>query len=212
MHPSLQRLLEAAIQASAQMPVGKRVLTLSDLRAQMEASHQTMNNWQERGVSKDGALQAEAMYGCSPSWVLFGSPPAPRLGYPSSGGLFTSPVAQEPSHPTFTFAPVHIDWEQLMSTPLGSEFQTVMPDHSMAPDVPRGAQVIFVTGVLPQAGDFVLVADSQGTPYVREYKELRPGHWQAHARNSAFLPLDSERDGLRVLAVFDGVRGRRAGG
>ena len=97
-----------------------------------------------------------------------------------------------------------------MSTPLPPEFQTTAPDSAMAPDVPRGARIIMVTGVAPEPGDFVLVADAHGAQHLREYKQLRPGHWQAHARNAAFLPLDSARDGLRVLAVFDGIRGRRS--
>lgn len=96
-----------------------------------------------------------------------------------------------------------------MTRPLEAEFQTNVPDASMAPDVPRDAVAIFITGVEPEAGDFVLLTDRSGHHYLREYKLLRPGHWQAHALNSAYLPLDSEQDGLKVLAVFDGVRGRR---
>lgn len=108
-----------------------------------------------------------------------------------------------------TMAPQHREWEHLMHGPLEPEFQTVVPDASMAPDVPKGARVIFVTGIEPVPGDFVLICDSGGVPYLREFKQHRPGRWEAHARNPAFLPLDSERDGLKVLAVFDGIRGRR---
>ena len=97
-----------------------------------------------------------------------------------------------------------------MHRPLEAEFQTTAPDAAMAPDVPRGARIIFITGVDPVPGDFVLCADSSGAHYLREYKALKAGHWQAHAINPAFLPLDSVRDGLRVLAVFDGIRGRRS--
>jgi hypothetical protein len=97
-----------------------------------------------------------------------------------------------------------------MQYELGREFQTVMPDASMAPDVPKGATVILVTGVEPEPGDYVLLVDSHGHHSLREYRLVRPGHWQAHALNPAFLPLDSERDGLRVLAVFEGVRKRMA--
>lgn len=97
-----------------------------------------------------------------------------------------------------------------MQRELGVEFQTVMPDASMAPAVPKGATVILVTTHAPEPGDFVLLADALGHHYLREYRVVRPGHWQAHAMNPAFLPLDSERDGLRVLAVFEGVRRRMA--
>lgn len=80
----------------------------------------------------------------------------------------------------------------------------------MAPIVHRGDRVILITGVDPRPGDFVLVADRQGTPYLREYRRVTLERWEAHALHPSFLPMDSERDGLKVLAVYDGVRGRRA--
>lgn len=119
---------------------------------------------------------------------------------------------QRVSYLARTLPPSHVAWEEIMQRELSAEFQTVMPDASMAPDVPRGAVVIFVTGVEPEPGDWVLTADNQGHLYLREYRLVRPGHWQAHAVNPAFLPLDSLRDDLRVIAVFDGVRGRKARG
>ncbi len=130
---------------------------------------------------------------------------APHASGPHLGGQ-----AQPVSHIIREAAPPYLQWEQLMKGPLEAEFQTQMPDASMAPEIPRGAQIIFVTGVAPEPGDFVLVADADDRTYVREYRELKPGHWQAHAINPAFLPLDSAEHALRVLAVFDGIRGRRA--
>lgn len=106
--------------------------------------------------------------------------------------------------------PLLVEWGDLMSVQLGSEFQTVMPDNSMAPEVPRGARILFVTGIEPEPGDFVLVADGDGNHYLREYRQVRPGHWQAWAINPAFLPLDSQADKLKVVAVFDGMRMRRS--
>ena len=119
-------------------------------------------------------------------------------------------VAQYLIHPPRSITPTTIAWGDLMQRKLPVEFQTQMPDASMAPEIPMGAQVIFVTSVDARPGDFVLIADGQGHHFIREYRALRPGHWQAHALNTAYLPLDSQRDQLRVLAVFDGVRGRRS--
>jgi len=95
-----------------------------------------------------------------------------------------------------------------MNRPLEVEFQTEAPDASMAPDIPAGARLIFVTDAVAEPGDFVLVRDKRGNVYIREFKQVRPGHWQARAKNRAYLPLDSETDGLELLAVCDGVRGR----
>ena len=97
-----------------------------------------------------------------------------------------------------------------MQYPLEPEFQTTMPDASMAPAIPKGARIIFVTGPQPEPEDFVLVADRDGQHYVREYKQGRGREWEAHAINSGVLPMHSSRDGLTVLAIFDGMRGRRA--
>lgn len=127
---------------------------------------------------------------------------------PTGGGQAL--VAQEVSQRYNIITPVTIDWEHLMHRPLEPEFQTTMPDSSMAPEVPRGARIIFVTGVEPEPGDFVLLRDRDANLYVREYRQVKPGQWEAHAINPAFLPMDSVRDELRVLAVFDGMRSRRS--
>lgn len=97
-----------------------------------------------------------------------------------------------------------------MAAELGPELETQLPDNAMAPEAPRGTRVIFVTGVDPEPGDWVLVRDDAGNHYCREYRQVRPGQWEAHARNPGFLPMDSERNGLSVVAVFDGMRGRRS--
>lgn len=57
----------------------------------------------------------------------------------------------------------------------------------------------------PRAGDGVLVRDDDGNHFFRIYRERRPGHWEAAALNPAFQALNSERDGLHVLAVMTAV-------
>lgn len=90
------------------------------------------------------------------------------------------------------------------------EFETTLPDEAMAPDAPKGTRVIFITGVEPEPGNWVLLRDAEGQHYCRQFRQSRPGQWEAHALNPGYLPLDGARDGLRVVAVFDGIRGRRA--
>lgn len=210
MHDSVKRLIDCAKRATEGLEPHKQVTDTTSLQDRLAVSPQTFHNWTKRGVSKEGAIAAERAFGCAVNYILEGH--GPHWTYPQTPheGESSTPLAQELSHPTYTVTPGHIPWEQLMNRPLPIEFQTTAPDHAMAPDVPRGARVILITGVAPEPGDFVLVADASGAHHLREYKHLRPGHWQAHARNAAFLPLDSQRDGLRVLAVFDGIRGRRS--
>jgi hypothetical protein len=70
MSESLTRLLEVAMKATAKSQ--KPVRNFTDLADAMDESPQTIHNWSKRGVSKEGALKAEAKYGCSSNWVLTG--------------------------------------------------------------------------------------------------------------------------------------------
>lgn len=177
------------------------------LGREIEVSDQDIHNWKIRGVPTSRyeaiaeSLNVKVDDLLRDRWTS--SQYAPE-------GVIVHPVAQESSHPKFEDVPTTIAWEHILSRPLQREFQTVMPDASMEPDVPRGARIICITGVDPLPGDWALVADAHGHLYLREIRQLRPGLWQAHARNPAFLALDSERDALRVVAIFDGMRGRKS--
>lgn len=209
MHESFTRLLQCAQKATAHLPAAQRVARPSDIKRVMSVSAATVTNWKgARGVSREGALAAARLFGCDAAWILDGAEP-PRQS-PPIPMLAMQPVAQYLSHPHGQHAPKHVAWGALMQSELTHEFQTELPDSSMAPELPSGARVIFIAGAEPAPGDFVLVRDRHGNHYCREYKLQRPGVWQAHALNPAYLPLDVERDGLEVVAVFDGVRGRRS--
>lgn len=67
-HPSFTRLFHCAreITANTDYPVA----THADLAVRMQASPQTINNWRVRGVSKEGALAAQAEFACSAHWIL----------------------------------------------------------------------------------------------------------------------------------------------
>ena len=92
-----------------------------------------------------------------------------------------------------------------MHKDMPQKFRVAAPDDSMAPRVRAGELLEFDTTLTPRPGDGVLVLDDAGTCYFRAYRERRPGHWEASAANPAFQALDSERDGLRVLAVMTAV-------
>lgn len=89
-------------------------------------------------------------------------------------------------------------------------FKLAAPDTSMAPKVPQGTMVEFTRSLQPRPGDGVLVKDRDGHHYVRVYREKRIGHWEAYAINDAYSPLDSQADGLTVVAVLTAVAGRWA--
>lgn len=104
-----------------------------------------------------------------------------------------------------------IPWEEIMDQhELPQLFSVSMNDDSMAPRVRTGDKLVFDSSLsnAPRPGDGVLVKDASGQAYFRLYRAGRLGHWEAHAMNQAFATLDSERDGLRVVAVLTAVQAR----
>lgn len=101
--------------------------------------------------------------------------------------------------------PPSISWGSLMSSEtLPPQFTVVMPDDALAGRVPSGTVLVFSTQVAPRPGVGVLVRSGDGRRYIRRYAEAAGGAWQAQATNDAYVTLDSERDGLQLLAVMTG--------
>lgn len=73
MHDSMNRLLSYAREKTLGKPGA--ITEFSDLIRVMGVTSAVMTNWKSRGISKQGALDAERLWGCSASWVLDGSGP-----------------------------------------------------------------------------------------------------------------------------------------
>lgn len=69
-HPSMTRLLNCASDATR----GKRreIHDFKGLGDALGVSSAVMTNWKKRGISKEGALTAARLFGCSTTWVLDG--------------------------------------------------------------------------------------------------------------------------------------------
>lgn len=150
-------------------------------------------------------LEISKALGVRPQWLQFGE-------LPESGEVLPGvpPVAHPVILDAITVVPI-IKWESLLdSVALPDVFKLAAPDTSMAPKVPQGTLVEFTRSLQPRPGDGVLVKDRDGHHYVRVYREKRPGHWEAYAINDAYSPLDSQGDGLTVVAVLTAVAGRWA--
>jgi phage repressor protein C with HTH and peptisase S24 domain len=61
-HPSIQKLYRVAADRGDTQPA--RVAERLNIGAQ------TLNNWESRGISRDGALTAQAIYGADANWLL----------------------------------------------------------------------------------------------------------------------------------------------
>jgi hypothetical protein len=100
--------------------------------------------------------------------------------------------------------PPELSWEATMkSDRLPPQFRVAMPDEALD-GLPAGTILLFSCEEKPTIGAGVLVEDATGRRYVRRYAEGTGGRWLAQATRSAYLTLDSERDGLKLLAVMTG--------
>lgn len=66
LHPTMARLYEAAREI-------KQVRGQSAVARLLNASPQTLKNWEARGVSKQGAITAQQAIGCDATWLLEGT-------------------------------------------------------------------------------------------------------------------------------------------
>lgn len=65
MHPTMVRLYEAALAL-------KNLETPTDVARALNQSQQTVNNWERRGMSRAGMIEAQKLIGCSATWLQTG--------------------------------------------------------------------------------------------------------------------------------------------
>ena len=91
---------------------------------------------------------------------------------------------------------------------LPKSFTLVLRDGALGDEFPKGSIGYFERyepGVVePIEGKGVLVSDREGNPCVRIYEFQRAGQWRAVAHAKGYGALESERDGLTILAVMLG--------
>lgn len=120
----------------------------------------------------------------------------------SGAGARAQVVAHQVSPMKIEHGPL-IDWGVILKQePLPPLFWTTLPDDSMAPRAPAGKRMCFDVSTPAKPGSGVLVRDSSGAVSFRRYVAGASGRWSAVPENTAYAPLDSERDGLKVLAVL----------
>lgn len=92
-----------------------------------------------------------------------------------------------------------------MGANLNQPFELQVVDGAFGGDIPPGCVMRLDPERKPRAGWPVLVKDSTGAFYLRDYQEGAGGQWQAVARVRGFAPLDSIEHGLQIVAVMKGV-------
>lgn len=162
-----------------------------------------------RGATKSATAEnnakAAAYFGCDAGWLATGtgSPgwSADGTRYPLGVG-----VAHDLTQDLGTVPPLVV-WGELMADHMPTEFRSTAPDDALAPRLRAGQVFTVDTQLQPRAGDGVLLKDRTGAIHLRVFRPV-VGRWEAHALQPDWPVMDSERDGLMVLAVLTGVQAR----
>jgi len=116
-------------------------------------------------------------------------------------------VALDLSQARPILATPRIEWEQLMQDGLPERFDLVLRDDALGEQGKKGEIGKFSTIARPIEGRGVLFTDRDRNPYVRIYQLRTVGRWAAVSANpQAYGTLDSEQDGLQLLAVMVGLQ------
>ncbi|MGW8391112.1 XRE family transcriptional regulator [Pseudoduganella sp. HUAS MS19] len=97
----------------------------SDVARALNASPQTINNWEARGISKPGLLKAQAVFGCSATWLESGLGPMTVCDAEPQYSNVMSVVVAEANDPNF----YHVPKVQLQLRAGVTGFQTVPEIH-----------------------------------------------------------------------------------
>lgn len=99
-----------------------------------------------------------------------------------------------------------LKWEDLMTADLNRPFELEVIDDALAPEIFKGCTALLDAKRPPEPAWPVLVRDRHGNHYLRDYELGPAGRWRAVARSRGFAALESEADGLSIVASMDGYK------
>lgn len=184
-----------------------RNLSQGDLAAKVGVTQSAIGNIESgaRRRPRDLVAIAAALH-VSPEWLETGKGEEPAVLIPTStGSVAITPLDES----TVIKDCKNIQWEDLLKLlsagdSVPSRFVLAMPDGSMSPTTPQGTLLVLERDTPPTPGHGVLVRDAHGIHYIRRYQQASAGRWQAQAANQAYATLQSDQDGLVIVAVVTG--------
>lgn len=176
----------------------KAGLTQVQVREALGISQGALSDLEREGERSAYVPALARLYGVDPYFLATGEEPTnpPKL------------VAHSVSYMPFDDA--LLDREQIMTMgQLPARFVFALEDDAMGEFGRAGTHVVFHAGSEAKMGAGVLVRDREGQLHVRRKAQGRSqAHWLAVAPNGVYRTLDSEADGLELLAVWRGVVNR----
>lgn len=122
---------------------------------------------------------------------------------PGGKGHTARTEAQVLSLPIVSHEIPKMRWEQIMKTSLPALFRAELPDDAMAPEFPKGTELVWSTRQRMIPGRVVLVRDKHGQVHARECRQgAGPGEWSAVPRNDAYVTLQGSA--VDLIAVSRG--------
>lgn len=159
-----------------------------------------------RGIGDKIARHIESTLKLTPGWLDTPQTEVPTTGDslpPQTGARID--MAQAMSESRNYSDPPRFTWGALMTADLTQPFELEVVDEAFGAEIPAGCVMRLDPSRKPRAGWPVLVKDSAGSFYLRDYQEAAGSRWQAVARVRGFAPLDSIDNGLEIVAVMKGV-------
>lgn len=146
-----------------------------------------------RGVGRVLRAKLEARF---PGWTE--AQHSPRGIAPTA-----RPLAQVLSHPIVSDGIPLMPWETIVKGKVPPLFRAVLPDDAMAPEFPKGTEVVWSIRQRMLPGRMVLVRDRHGQVHARECRQgMAPGQWSAVPRNAAYVAIPGAD--VELVAVFRG--------
>lgn len=146
----------------------------------LNSTPQTLHNWEQRGISKQGLLLAQKVVGCSASWLETGAGAMAmntiRNVVSSAVGERHIPLISYVQAGTWTsivdnFQPGDADEFLLTDQELSeSAFALQIKGDSMLPEFKEGDRVIIDPMVQPNPGDFVVAKNGDDEATFKKYR------------------------------------------
>lgn len=203
MHEQMKRLYEAA-------KVLKRIYGQSELARAINASPQTIHNWQERGISKQGMLKAQEVIGCSALWLETGNGPMSLNVLCNSSQLFSKTNQIPLIRPDQALKVNSSAASPAIGDPLGwlftqsdlssRAYALEVSGNSMQPVFHPGDWIILDPMAAPEPGDFVVAKYGEKKELI--FRKYRPKGLD-NSGNMTFelVPLNEDFPSLRSNMV-----------